>query len=144
MVDWKEHEHEDIETQEMVDPNCLNSLRNYGLLKLFLTLGVWAQLGLLRCLISIRDVNREFFMIRDQELEMETSNIYIIIRLSWRGELVNLYELRPIGESVTVLLAEHSPKALKSKRGKIEIMSIWDLMLRVFLFTINRVVGAQS
>jgi len=39
-VDWKEREHEDIDTQAIVDTNCLEALRNYGLLKFLLTLGM--------------------------------------------------------------------------------------------------------
>jgi len=52
-------------------------------------------------------------MIHDQELDLENSNIYLIIELPRRGEPVNLYGLRPIGESVTMLLADPYPKALK-------------------------------
>jgi len=53
MVDWKEHEHEDIDTQAIAYLNYLEALRNCGLLKLFLTPGLRAQLELLRYLISL-------------------------------------------------------------------------------------------
>ena len=43
-----------------------------------------------------------------------------------------------------MLLAEHCPKALKSKSGKVEIATIRDLTLRVLLLTINRVAGSQA
>lgn len=56
---------------------------------------------------------------------------------------MNLYGLRSIGASVTMLPTEHCPEALKSKSGKIKIMTIRDLVLRVLLLTINRVVGSQ-
>lgn len=82
-------------------------------------------------------------MICDQELELETSDIYFITGLSQRGDRVNLYGSRTIGASVTVLLAEHCLEALKSNSGKIEIMIVWDITLRVLLLTINRVTGAQ-
>lgn len=138
MVDWKECEHEDIDTQVMADPNYLNDLRNCGLLKFFLTPNLrWY-------LISLWDVNQDVFMIRDQELELETSDIYFITGLSQRGEPVNLYGSRPIGASVIMLLAEHCLEALKLKSDKIEIMNFWDLVLRVLLLTINIVVGAQA
>lgn len=144
MVDWKEREHDNINTQTMVDPNCLNSLRNCGLLKFFLTLGLRAPPELLRYLISLWDVNQEFFMIRDQELELETSDIYFIIGLSQIGDPVNLYGSRPIGASVTMLLVEHYLEALKLKSDKIEIMTVRDLVLRVLLLTITKVAGAQA
>ena len=75
---------------------------------------------------------------------METSDIYFITGLSRRGEPVNLYGSRLIGASVTMLLAEHYPEALKSKSGMIEIMTVWYLVLRVLVLTINRVVESQA
>lgn len=42
MVDWKEREHKDVDTQEMNDPNFLEALRACELLKFFLTAGIWA------------------------------------------------------------------------------------------------------
>lgn len=103
-----------------------------------------AQLELLWYLISLSDINREIFVIGDQELELETLDIYFIIGLYWRGEPINLYGPRPIGASISMLISEHCPEALKSKSGKIEIATIRDLTLRVLLLTINRVVGSQA
>jgi len=65
MVDWKEREHEDVDTQAMNDPNLLEALRACGLLKFFLTLGMWAQPELPWYLISFWDINREIFVIGD-------------------------------------------------------------------------------
>lgn len=113
MVDWEEREHEDIDTQAIADPNCLYALRNCGLLKFFLTLGLRGQLKLMWYLITHWDVNQEIFIIGDQELELETSDICFITRLSQRGKLVNLYGSRLIGASVTMLLVEYCPEALK-------------------------------
>jgi len=48
MVDWKEWEHENVETHAMSDPNCLEALRACVLLKFFLTPSMWAQSELLR------------------------------------------------------------------------------------------------
>lgn len=101
-----------------------------------------AQPELLWSLISLWDINREIFIIGDQELELETSDIYFITGLSRRGEQVNLYGPQPIGTSISMLIAEHFPEALKSKSGKIEIATIRDLTLRVLLLTINRVAGS--
>ena len=33
-------EHKDVDTQAMIDPNCLDALRNCGILNFFLTLGM--------------------------------------------------------------------------------------------------------
>lgn len=45
---------------------------------------------------------------------------------------------------MTMLLVEHYLDALKSKSGKIEIMTIRDLVLRVLLLTKNKVAGDQE
>ena len=65
MVNWKEREHEDVDTQEMNDPNSLEALRTCGLLKFFLTLGMRAQPKFLHYLISLWDINRDIFVIGD-------------------------------------------------------------------------------
>lgn len=124
MVDWKEREHEDVDTQEMNDPNFPEALRACGLLKFFLTLGMSAQPGLVRYLISLWDINQEIFFIGDQELQLTTSDIYFITRLSYKGELVNLYGSHSIRASISSLLVEHCLEALKSKSGKIEISTV--------------------
>lgn len=144
MVDWKEREHEDVDTQSMNEPNFLEVLRACGLLKFFLTPGMRAQPKLLQYLISLWDINHEIFFIGDQELELTTSNIYFITGMSCRGDLVNLYGSRLVGASISSLLSTHCPEALKSKSEKIEISSVWYLTLRVLLLTINKVVGSQA
>lgn len=83
-------------------------------------------------------------MIWDQNLELETSYIYFITELSRRGEPVNLYGSKPIGESVNMMFVEHFPEVLKSKSRKVDNMIIGDLVLKVLLLTINRVVGVQA
>lgn len=143
MVDWKEQEHEDVDTQAMNDPNFLEALRTCRILKFFLTLGMQAQPDLLRYLISLWDINQEIFVISDHELELTTLDIYFVTRLSHRGEPVNLYGSCPIGASISSLLAEHFHEGLKSKSGKIKISNVRDLTLRVLLLTINRVARSQ-
>lgn len=126
------------------DLNCLDALRNCGLLKLFLTPGLRAQPELLQYLISLWDIGQEVFVIHDQELGLETSNIYFITGLSRRVEPVQLYGGRSIGASVNMLLAQHCLGARKSTNGKIDIMTINELVLKVILLTINSVAGDQA
>lgn len=64
-VDWNEWEHEDVDTQEMNDPNCLEALRAFRLLKFFITPGMLAQTELLGYLIILWDINWELFVIGD-------------------------------------------------------------------------------
>lgn len=62
VIEWKEREHEGIDSLTMEDPNYLHALRNCGLLKFFLKLGLRAQPKLLQYLISLWDVGREVFV----------------------------------------------------------------------------------
>lgn len=112
-IEWKERKHQRIDQMALEDPDYLDALRNYGLLKFFMTLGLWAQPKLLQYLINLWDIGREAFMIHDQELELDTSDIYFITGLFRRGEPVQLYGGMPIGASVNMVLDQHFPGALK-------------------------------
>ena len=104
-ISWKEWENEDVDTQAMNDPNCLEALTACGILKFFLTPRMRAQPELLRYLISLWDINWEIFVIGDQELELETSDIYFINGLSHRGEPVNMHGPRRIRIGISSLLS---------------------------------------
>lgn len=144
VIEWKECEHEGIDSLTLEDPNCLHALRNCGVLKFFFTTGLRAQPKLLQYLISLCEVGREVFVIHDQELELETSDIYFITELSRIGEPVQLYGGKHIRVNVNTPLAKHCLEALKSKSCKVDIITIGDLVLKVLLLTINKVVGAQA
>jgi len=60
MVEWKEREHEDVDTQAMNDPNFLEAFRACKLPKLFLTLGMRSHPELLQYLISLWEINGEY------------------------------------------------------------------------------------
>lgn len=65
MMDWKEWEHEDVDTHALNDPNFLETLRACVLLKFILMPRMRAQAKLLRSLISIWDINQKIFVIGD-------------------------------------------------------------------------------
>lgn len=90
VIEWKEREDEQIDQMALEDPNYLDALGNCGLLKFFLTPGLQAQPELLHNLISLWDVAWEVFVIHDQELGLETSDIYFISGMSRRGEPIQL------------------------------------------------------
>lgn len=69
----------------MENERCMEALRDCGLKKFFMTPCLRAQPELLQYLISVWDVDREKFIIHDQELEIEVSDVYFIAGLSWRG-----------------------------------------------------------
>jgi len=82
VLEWKERGHEAEDHEAAQNPECIDSLRDCGLLKFFRTTRLRAQLKLLPYLISLWDVDQEIFIIKGQELEIEESDIYFIMGLS--------------------------------------------------------------
>ena len=68
VIKWKERDHDDVDRVTMEDRDCITALRNCGLLMFFMTSGIREQPDLLQYLISIRDMDRERFILGDQEL----------------------------------------------------------------------------
>ena len=85
VIEWKEREHRKEDELAMENERFMEALRNYGLKKNFLTPCLRAQPELLQYLINIWDENQEKFILRDQELEIEVSDVYFITGLSRRG-----------------------------------------------------------
>ena len=141
-VKWKERGHEVEDHQALHDQDCVNALRNCGLLKLFQTACLRSQLKLLQYLINIWDVDRKLFVIEDQELELDVMDIYFIIGLSRRGERIQLSGARAGGESTNMLIQRYCPGARKTKSGKVDISSNRVPPLRTILHCITRVTGA--
>jgi len=82
VLEWKERGHEVEYFQASQDPACINDLRDFGLLKFFRTTGLRAQMELLPYQISVWDVDRDIFIIKGKELELEEMDIYFIRGLS--------------------------------------------------------------
>ena len=138
IIEWKEREHSEEDELAMENERVMEALRNCCLKKLFLTPCLQAQPELLQYLISIWDENQEKFILRDQELEIEVSDVYFIIGLSQRGVAPILTGTRPCMENMTMVIDRVCPGARKgSDSGKVDIQTIPDLTLRVVLHTIT-------
>ena len=113
--------------------------------KLFMAPCLRAQLELLQYLISFWDIDQEKFIIHDQELEIEVSDIYFITGLSRRGAIPILTGTRPTMEKMSMVIDKVCPRARKgSKSENLHIQNITDLALKVVLHTITRVAGSQA
>ena len=100
---------------------------------------------MLQYLISIWDENQEKFILRDQELEIDVSDVYFITALSQMGAAPLLTDTRPSMENMTMVIDRVCRGARKgSSSGKVDIKTIPDLTLRVVLHTITRAVGSQA
>lgn len=144
VTEWKERGHEEKYHQVSQDLKCVNVLRNYGLLKFFWTIGLRAQNKLLHYTISLWDVDKEIFIIGDQELELEVANIYIITGLSRRAERIQLFRTHRGGESTSALIRRHFPGEETKMSGKVKIMTVDNLPLRMILHTMAHIAKSQA
>ena len=68
----------------------LQELRTSGLLKLFCTTPMWANVRILEFMVNYWDHDMGMFNLQGETLELTMEDIYFITRLSRRGALVNL------------------------------------------------------
>lgn len=78
VVQWKEREHDSVDTLALEDEECMNALRDCGLKKFFLTPYLCAQPELLQYIVDLWDVNDQVFHLRDQVLELDVFDVYFI------------------------------------------------------------------
>lgn len=144
VLEWKERGHEAEDHQVAQDLECINAMRNCGLLKFFRTRRLRAQMELFLYLISLWDFDQKIFIIKGQELVMEEIDIYFINGLSRRGQRVQLFGSRPGGESTSGLIRKHFPGLEMTMGGKVKKKKITNPPLRNILFTIARIYGMQA
>ena len=89
----------------------MEALKNHGLNKFFITPCLRAQPELLQYLISILDKDKEKFLLQDQELEIDVSDIYFITGLSWRGVALILTGTWPTMENMAMVIDRVCPGA---------------------------------
>jgi len=100
---------------------------------------------LLPYLISLWDVESEIFIIKGQEMGLEEMEIYFIMRLSHRGEAIQIFGPRKGGESTRSMVHRYCPGAEIMNGGKVKSTTITnDLVLRTILFTMACVFGTQD
>lgn len=143
--EWKEQEHSEEDEEAMGNVKCMEALRDYRLKKLFMAPCLRAQTELLQYLISVSNIDQENFIIHDQELETEVSDIFLITGLSWRGAVPILINTQPTMENMSMVIDRVCLRARKgSNSGKVDIQTIPDLALKVVLHTITQAVGSQA
>ena len=89
-LEWREHEHEEVERDMQVYLMAKQDLRACGLYKLWRLGSLREKPRLLQILVYYWDPNTETFQLDGMPLSLEVEDIYFITRLSRRGEVVNL------------------------------------------------------
>ena len=90
VLEWRECEHGEVEEVVRTDIMAQEALRRCGLYKFWCLGGLRAKPGLLQMLVDYWDPDSESFWIDGMFLTIEVEDIYFIIGLSRRGEMVNL------------------------------------------------------
>ena len=138
VIEWKERKHSEEDELAMENKRCMESLRDYGLKRFFLTSCLHAQLELLQHLIIIWDEDQENFILRDQELEIDISDVYFITGLSRNRETPLITHTWPCMENMPMVIDSICPGAWKgSGGGKVNIQTIPNLAIKVVLYTIT-------
>ena len=82
VLEWREHEHEDMDQQELQDAPTMNVLCSSGLLKFFCTSPMQANVRLLEFMTSYWDHDLGMFDLQGESLEITYKDIYFIASLS--------------------------------------------------------------
>ena len=71
ILEWREREHGQDGEESMDDLVIILVLRNYGLLKFFKTQCMWKQPQLLELIVSMWDVNDQYFRVGPHIIKIE-------------------------------------------------------------------------
>ena len=82
LLEWRECEHEDTDKEVLWDDPTMNVLCSSGLLKLFCTSPMRANVHLLEFMIKYWDHDSGMFDLQGESLEITSEDIYFIIGLS--------------------------------------------------------------
>ena len=91
VLEWREHEHGEVEEAVRADMRAQQALRACELYKFWCLGGLRAKPRLLQMLVDYWDLESESFHIDGMSLTIEVKDIYFTIGLSLRGEVVNLH-----------------------------------------------------
>ena len=82
VLEWREREHEDMDQEALQDAPTLNDLCLSGLLKLFCSSLMQANVRLLEFMINYWDHDLGMFYLQGESLEISSKDIYFIASIS--------------------------------------------------------------
>ena len=141
VLEWREREHEDMDQDSFRDAPTMHALRQSGLLKLFFTSPMRANVYLLEHLISYWDHDLGAFDIQGEILEITLDNLYFIVGLSRRGIPMNLEVNSRGGDPMSVqdYVDTYCMPENQKKGSCIPIVHLVNFPLQIVVITIVRV-----
>jgi len=144
VLEWREREHEEDNTNVENHPQTIVALRNYGLLKYFHISGMRAQVRLLEYLIWMWDPDQQVFIVGAHTLTIDIEDIYFLTGLSKQGSYVSLTGSRRGGLKMSEYCREYCMPEAERQKGKVAIWGVTDITLRTILFTITQMAGSAA
>ena len=97
-------------------------------------------------LVDYWDLDSESFRIDGMSLTIEVEDIYFIIGLSWRGEMVNLCARRGPGHGLTIkeYITMYCYPETKKVGSQVPTNAIQVLGLKAILMMLGRIAGLES
>ena len=90
VLEWRERKHEAMDNASLQNVPTIQALRTCGMLKLFCTSPMRANVRILEFMVNYWDHDMGMFNIQGETLELTVEDIYFITGLSQRGAPVNL------------------------------------------------------
>ena len=90
VLEWREREHEEVYVVVERDPGAQMTLKICGLYKFWAPKGMRAQVRLIQLFVYYWEPDSESFNLDGKPLRIEFEDIYFLMGLSRRGEVVNL------------------------------------------------------
>jgi hypothetical protein len=144
VLEWREREHEEDNTNAKNHPPTIATLRDYSLLKYFRIPGMRAHVRLLEYLVRMWDLDQKVFNVRAHTLTIDIEDIYFLTGLSGRGSYVSLTGSRRGGLKMSEYCRQYCVPEAERQRGKVAIWGVTDLTLHTIFFTIARMVGSVA
>jgi hypothetical protein len=144
VLEWREREHEEDNSNAKNHPPTIAALRDCGLLKDFRISGMRAQVRLLEYLVCMWDPHQQVFNVGAHTLSIYIECIYFLTRLYRRGYYVNLTNSRGGGIKMSEYYNQYCVPEAERKKGKVAIWGVQDLNLHTILFTIAWMVGSST
>ena len=146
VLEWREWEHEIMDQAALQSAPTIHALRTSGILKLFCTSPMRANVRLLEFMINYWDHDLGMFNLQGETLEITTEDMNFITGLSRRGASVNLEGIGQDGEPLSVqnYIDVFCTPSTQKRGSCVPIVHIRDFTLQVLASTIVRISGSSS
>ena len=144
VLEWREHDQRDLDQEALHDVPTVNFLRSSGLLKLFCTSPMRANVHVIEFMINYWDHDMGMFDLQGETLEITSDDIYFIASLSQRGSPINLEGTGRGGDPLSVqnYIDVYCAPGTQKRGSCIPIAHIRDISLQVLTSTIVRIAGS--